>query len=95
MAKTPVSEQVQVNFRIPAPLRDRLKAMAETNNRSMNAEIVARLEASFIKSLDTRSKKWANFLEELEKASNSSPRFIEDADSVTIQIKLNRHGPDE
>lgn len=28
-------------------MRDRIKAAAEANNRSMNAEIVARLEATF------------------------------------------------
>lgn len=33
--------------RLPDGMRDRIKAAAEANNRSMNAEIVARLEASF------------------------------------------------
>jgi len=33
--------------RMPPGLRDRLKSQAEANKRSMNAEIVARLEASF------------------------------------------------
>lgn len=47
MSKPPVSEQVQVNFRMPGDLRDRLKVSAEKNNRSMNAEIVSRLESSF------------------------------------------------
>ena len=47
MSKPPVAEQVQVNFRMPADLRDRLRAEAEENNRSLNAEIVSRLEASF------------------------------------------------
>lgn len=47
MAKVPAAEQVQVNFRMPAALRDRIKAIAEANNRSMNAEIVAALEEKF------------------------------------------------
>lgn len=34
-------------FRLPADLADKLRNVAEANNRSMNAEIVARLEASF------------------------------------------------
>lgn len=33
--------------RFPEGMRDRLKAEAAKNNRSLNAEIVARLEASF------------------------------------------------
>ncbi|WP_420415828.1 Arc family DNA-binding protein [Marinovum algicola] len=33
--------------RLPDGMRDRIKAAAEANNRSMNAEIIARLDASF------------------------------------------------
>lgn len=33
-------------IRLPDGMRDRIKAAAEANNRSMNAEIVARLERS-------------------------------------------------
>lgn len=47
MAKTPVAEQVQVNFRMPVDLRDRIKAAADENSRSMNAEIILRLEQTF------------------------------------------------
>ncbi|HWM82968.1 MAG TPA: Arc family DNA-binding protein [Pseudolabrys sp.] len=39
--------EVRITFRMPANLRERVAAAAEKNNRSMNAEIVARLEASF------------------------------------------------
>lgn len=34
--------------RLPDGMRDSLKAAAESNNRSMNAEIVSRLEGSFL-----------------------------------------------
>lgn len=34
-------------YRIPYPLYDRLKAEAEAGKRSVNGEIVARLEATF------------------------------------------------
>ncbi len=44
MAKPPVSEQVQVNFRMPADLRDRLKATAEREGVSMNHLIIDGLE---------------------------------------------------
>lgn len=52
MSKPPVSEQVQVNFRMPVELRDRIKAAAEDNHRSMNAEIIARLEDTFAPPID-------------------------------------------
>lgn len=44
MAKIPVSEQVQVNFRMPEALRDQIKEAAQDNSRSMNAEIIHALE---------------------------------------------------
>lgn len=47
MSKVPVADQVQVNFRMPADLRDRIKQAADRNNRSMNAEIVATLEEKY------------------------------------------------
>lgn len=48
MAKTPAPSDVADKFmlRMPEGLRDRLKAEAEASKRSMNAEIIARLEAS-------------------------------------------------
>ncbi|XEG74004.1 Arc family DNA-binding protein [Pseudomonas sp. abacavir_1] len=38
----------QVNFRIPAELKAKLESAAEQNKRSTTAELVARLDASFI-----------------------------------------------
>ena len=37
----------QLNFRIPADLRDRLEAAAKENKRSLTAELIERIEASF------------------------------------------------
>ena len=37
----------QYKLRLPAELRDKIKESAGTHNRSMNADIVARLEDSF------------------------------------------------
>lgn len=37
----------QVNFRLPTALRDRLREAADSNNRSVTAELVHRLESSF------------------------------------------------
>lgn len=38
---------VQYQLRLPEELRDEIKESAKTHNRSMNADIVARLEQSF------------------------------------------------
>jgi len=39
----------QVNLRIPAALKEKLEAASVANSRSITAEVVARLEASFEK----------------------------------------------
>ncbi|WP_423393288.1 Arc family DNA-binding protein [Burkholderia sp. LMG 21824] len=41
------SDDLQTNLRLPADLKAKLKQIADANNRSMNAEVVARLEESF------------------------------------------------
>lgn len=41
------NDQFRSQFRLPGSLYDRLKEVAEREGRSLNAEIVARLEASF------------------------------------------------
>ncbi|WP_460931988.1 Arc family DNA-binding protein [Shinella zoogloeoides] len=41
------SDEVRITLRLPGWVRDRLKAATEQSGRSMNAEIVARLEESF------------------------------------------------
>lgn len=46
--KTPNDELDKFLLRMPRGLREKLKAVAEGNNRSMNAEIVGRLEFSLI-----------------------------------------------
>ncbi len=49
MEKKPYPSETQERFivRLPDGMRDRIAEEAKKNNRSMNAEIVARLEASF------------------------------------------------
>lgn len=42
----------QVNFRIPAELNERLKEAAAQNGRTITAELVHRLEASFRRNID-------------------------------------------
>ncbi|MFL9987230.1 Arc family DNA-binding protein [Paraburkholderia sediminicola] len=45
------SEDIQTNLRLPADLKERLKHAADANKRSTNAEVVARLEESFVGSM--------------------------------------------
>lgn len=47
MSKAPSRSQDQFIVRLPEGMRDRIKAAAEANNRSMNAEIVATLEEKY------------------------------------------------
>lgn len=54
MTQESVSRRLdKVIVRLPDGMRDQLKSAAEANNRSMNAEIVSRLEGSFL--VDTSS----------------------------------------
>lgn len=57
MARDPYPSETQDRFllRMPDGMRDRLKAEAEANKRSMNAEIVARLEASLSEDFVTKT----------------------------------------
>lgn len=45
--KKPIQPQDKYVLRLPDGMRDRIKAAAERNNRSMNAEIVATLEEAY------------------------------------------------
>lgn len=45
-------EDPQMKIRLPADLKDSVEVAAKANNRTMNAEIVARLQASFDKGKD-------------------------------------------
>ncbi|MDW7746743.1 Arc family DNA-binding protein [Halomonas sp.] len=42
-----IEEEVQANLKFPKSLKDKLKAAAKENHRSMTAEVVARLESTF------------------------------------------------
>lgn len=46
------SEDVQTNLRLPADLKERLVDVANTNKRSLSAEVAARLEESFVRHPD-------------------------------------------
>ena len=76
MSKIPPSRlQDQFVVRLPDGMRELIKASAEENNRSMNAEIVARLEQSFNTGqgllgqamIDVETKKMEERFEEMRK----------------------------
>jgi hypothetical protein len=48
----------QVNFRIPAPLKDAIEAAAAASNRTVTAEIVSRLDESFTRSHAAQLETW-------------------------------------
>ncbi|MDF3606330.1 Arc family DNA-binding protein [Paracoccus sp. DMF-8] len=82
MARPPASEQVQVNFRMPADLKARIEAAAEANSRTTTAELVATLEEKYP----------APEIDELQVAHDALQRFLsairsgEDPDKPTPQI---------
>lgn len=45
-------DEYRSQFRLPYPLFDRVKAAADEAKRSINAEVVLRLEASFVAPVD-------------------------------------------
>lgn len=47
-----IDEEARLTFRYPSSLRDLLTEEAELNNRSLGAEIVHRLQMSFVKAVD-------------------------------------------
>lgn len=75
MARPPASEQVQVNFRMPADLKARIEAAAEANNRTTTAELVATLEEKYPAPADLWEEivqssldRWSDLLVEMDDA---------------------------
>lgn len=66
-----------LRLRIPEALKDQIAASAVANNRSMNAEIVSRLERSF--DLDST-------VGELEEGQSDHERRLESIESVVADI---------
>ncbi len=67
-----VQPQDKYVVRLPDGMRDRLKAAAADNKRSLNAEIVARLEASFGEPEPTTSEMLEELTRELLKRIRES-----------------------
>ncbi len=88
--ESPSRAMDKVIVRLPDGMRDRIKAAAEANNRSMNAEIVARLEGSFT----TNEREAGRIASAIEAAFGKlkleAPETIDRPDSVVVQIIMKK-----
>ncbi|OYQ77104.1 hypothetical protein B9T12_09020 [Wohlfahrtiimonas chitiniclastica] len=76
---------VQFNLRVPSDLKGKVEQAAKENNRSINAEAIARLESSFQMSNQDLSVALRMF-EQLLLAKTSSPRKQELADRLNLAM---------
>ncbi|MDO5643445.1 MAG: Arc family DNA-binding protein [Paracoccus sp. (in: a-proteobacteria)] len=65
-SKFPSELADRFQVRMPAGMRDRIKAAAEANNRSMNAEIVATLEEKYPAPVQSRIDRLLALAQQLE-----------------------------
>lgn len=86
---TPSRKLDQYIVRFPDGMRDRIKEAAEVSGRSMNAEIVARLESSF--DLSFTEKERLTFFEEMYEQNNRERNDLIDTinkqDLIVQQMK--------
>ncbi|MGP9656480.1 Arc family DNA-binding protein [Halomonas sp. H2] len=82
---------IQYKLRMPPGLHDKLKASAKENHRSLNAEIVARLDESLSAGPKTktisrggfgRDKKLSKALQDLERALNQLHEVRDDQEKA-------------
>lgn len=73
-------------------LKERVEKAASDNNRSMNAEIIARLEASFAPATDQGGvtvprQEWLKMLHEIERFAEGAEKIIEAGRVISIKHK--------
>ncbi|MBY3268641.1 Arc family DNA-binding protein [Rhizobium laguerreae] len=97
MGRIPSRGSDQFVLRFPEGLRDRIREIADRNGRSMNAEIIMRLEDSLAKSgfddLDRGSESQAGFIE--LPAGISEEQFaaaLNEANRQALGVALKRLG---
>ncbi|MFW1859233.1 Arc family DNA-binding protein [Acinetobacter defluvii] len=73
-------KHVTVRLRVPPELRDKIAASSEQYNRSMNADMVARLEESFENGIDEIN----DFITFIENESEKIPNNQTNALLVTL-----------
>ncbi|MDW9802784.1 Arc family DNA-binding protein [Sinorhizobium meliloti] len=92
-------EEIRITLRLAASLRDKLSRAADGNERSMNGEIVARLENSFESNVDPKAltdafaiaedmrsrveQQW-NYLQEVER------KLLEERKQISEQLRAKR-----
>lgn len=83
MIKKPYPSETQDRFivRLPDGMRERIAQAAIENKRSMNAEIVARLERTFIREDSTKLGKVVSI--PVEKMDEIFSRFLEDFERIS------------
>lgn len=80
-------KHVTVRLRVPPELRDKIAESAEKYNRSMNADMVARLEESFEnKQLENKFGD-PEFRKRLERSFEMTAKIFEGLENGTIEIK--------
>ncbi|MEW9614279.1 Arc family DNA-binding protein [Shinella sp. S4-D37] len=84
---TDPSEEVRFTLRLPAALRDRLIHKGKENGRSLNAEIVSRLERAIIEE-DSFDKSIYDFTGELEERLEKLERMVWDHDERLLRAKV-------
>ncbi|QNQ62525.1 Arc family DNA-binding protein [Brucella sp. 6810] len=75
----------QYMLRFPDGMRERLKTLAKDNNRTLNAEIIARLEASFSSSARPQSKDVDPLVREM---ADELMRRLEERDRKRIEDRI-------
>lgn len=88
-------EDPQMKIRLPANLKDKIEEASKVGGRSMNAEIVSRLESSFADSIDTNltiqmlNAEVTRLTDELASTrSKSSSFFTHLGDQAEMQIRM-------
>lgn len=86
---TPKQTDPQFKLRFTPELRDAIDAAAKVNNRSMNAEIVARLEESG--DVEGYQELAELFLETMKENAARARREVEEYRQMSTTIRLMRH----
>lgn len=75
--------EVRITLRLPAKLRDRLSASADANSRSMNGEIVERLDWS----LDRATDEIANLTQQLLDAEDQISKVSRENSNLQFELR--------
>lgn len=78
-------------LRLPDGMRDRIKTIAASNNRSMNAEIVATLEEKYPPPKDPHAERLIQLFEELMSIPAATNQPYEAKIMEEIRLLANKH----